>query len=619
VANDAAWNAGVELAQKNIANRRERKEKLADEERKTKVTDLYAKGDALSKLIPSMSGERRDKAMSDLTSIEQSIADVYHPNSNPGALQKDWHWLSGMFGKKPQAAAQISTTTEPGSPSTNLQVSGSAVTLPGSTYNVSGPAGATTTSTTRDITLPAVDQSATGAAAPAFQRSTFTPATPYGRKQQEQRSAARKKAELDVAAAGLSPEEEAAVTGRKNLAVINQARKDFKAANPNATPAQEASFMADVIQKTYGVTQKPVYKEFLDPNGQKDWLDVTQPIPPGYTAVGAETTDTRKRADYAAYVKQHPEYEAQGGNFEKWTVTQNQLAKIETPTNRDDRFIALQKKKSLGQPLNADEQGFEDGYNMYINKRVTGPMLARVAAQAADRYVPFVDPSNPEQVIMMPVAEGAAAHLGTPQSIAFQTDKAMSKYMTSGKGGENINYFNTATEHLKLLGEAADALNNGDIQAVNKYGNAFATATGEEAPTDFETVKAAVAGELSKTFAGKSATESEIAQINQAIYSAESPAQLHGAINQALLLMQGKLVGMRKQWESGMTGRPAFPDESKGGGGAGKGGSSGGGNDMIMMKLPPDAAHPNGRTGPIHRSQKDQFIHDHPGSVEVTQ
>jgi hypothetical protein len=43
------------------------------------------------------------------------------------------------------------------------------------------------------------------------------------------------------------------------------------------------------------------------------------------------------------------------------------------------------------------------------------------------------------------------------------------------------------------------------------------------------------------------------------------------------------------------------------------GGGGAAGGDMITMKLP------DGRTGTIHRLQKEQFIHDHPGAVEVTQ
>jgi hypothetical protein len=193
--------------------------------------------------------------------------------------------------------------------------------------------------------------------------------------------------------------------------------------------------------------------------------------------------------------------------------------------------------------------------------------VARAAAFAGDRYMPFVDPANPEQVILLPARVGSEAKLGTPQSIAFQIDKAVTRYMTAGPGATNLNYFNTAVDHLQLLSEAADALENGDIQRLNQFGNAFARETGDPAPTNFETVKSAVTGELAKTFKGTGATDQEIAEINQAINQAESPDQLHGAINYYLRLMNGKLNALRSQYAAGKQGKPAFSGASPAAGG----------------------------------------------------
>jgi hypothetical protein len=586
MANAAAWQSGFQLAEDAMARRRERKQQLSDEERQLRVSDLYDKGHRLAATIPQLSGDERQKAMGQLTDIEASIHSIYHPdNAAPGALQRDWDFLKGLITRKPRpiplnVSYDSTVTSDINLPAAGESMQVATVPATQTTTGYRDPVtGNLRTTTTADPGLPAASISMPGAplTIPGGRSVDVRPApaamTKQQRRQMAQRDEARKQAQLDVAAAGLSPEEEAAATSRKNLAYITQARKDFKSANPDATPAQEAAFVSDLITKTYGITQKPVWKEFAGPNGEKDWLDITQPIPPGYTATGAETTDTRKRADYAAYLKTHPDYEAKGGNYEKWVVTQGQLAKIETPTSRDDRYINIEQKRALGQPLSKDEQAYTDAYNIYIAKRVTGPMLQRVAAQAADRYVPFMDPSNPEQVIMMPVAVGAAAKLGTPQSIAFQTDKAMSKYMTSGKGGENLVYFNTAVDHLKLLKETANALNNGDIQLINKWGNAFATATGDPAPTDFEAVKSAVLGELAKTFSGKGATVEEIAMLSEVINQAQSPEQITGAITYYLNSMDGRLGAMRTQWDMAKQGQPAFVGTGASGAGGGAGGA----------------------------------------------
>jgi len=535
MASSTAFELGWQSGRARNARRRERKEGLEDEERKQRVSDLYDKGHSLAKLIPSMTGEDRTKAMSDLTDIEQSIHQIYHPDSNPGALQKDWHWLANLVTKKPPPKPVVSTRVEAGIPAETFTMGGERIDMP---------------------------------AAPSYTAAAIAPTamTPTQRRIAALRNEAAKRAGIDVAAAGLSPEQEAGVDSRKKLAYLRQAQKDFEATYPDATREQKQQFLNELRDKTYGITEKPVWKEFIGPNAEKQWFDVNRQdeIPAGWNATGTESADTRTRADFDAYRREHPDYR---GSLQQWKVEQSQLGKLAVPTNRDDRYIAIEQKRALGQPLSKDDQAYGDAYDMYVKKRVTGPMLARVAAQAEDRYVQVMDFENPEKVVLMRAGDAARAGAGTPQSIGFQTDKSMSKYMTSGKGGENLVYFNTAVDHLKLLNEVADALNNGDIQKLNQYGNAFATATGGEAPTDFEAIKSAVVGELAKTFSGKGATVEEIGMLNQVINQAQSPDQIHGAIRYYLRAMDGRMAAMRQQWESAKQNKPPFAPPSGGGGG----------------------------------------------------
>jgi hypothetical protein len=127
----------------------------------------------------------------------------------------------------------------------------------------------------------------------------------------------------------------------------------------------------------------------------------------------------------------------------------------------------------------------------------------------------------------------------------------------SGDIGKQLNSFNTAIEHLQTLSQLSDALNNGNVQALNSIGNAWATATGAEAPTDFGMAKTAVAGEIAKTFKGN-ATEGEIHEINSNISAAQSPAQLKGAIRTALSLLNSKRTALQDQYQQGLKGQPNF-------------------------------------------------------------
>jgi hypothetical protein len=295
-----------------------------------------------------------------------------------------------------------------------------------------------------------------------------------------------------------------------------------------------------------------------------------------------ETSDTRARADFAKDPNKLP-----GETFEHWKTRQSGEGR--QSTNRDDRYIAIEQKRSMGEPLSKEDQAYLHAYDLYIGKTKVAPGVARAAAFAANRYVPVIDPQNPENVILMRAGEAAAAGANTPASIGYQTDKAITRYMTSGQGGANITAFNTTTEHLHTLQQAADELQNGNTPAFNRLANTWASATGMPAPTDFNAVKFAVAGELSKTFKGAGATDAEISQINTTINNAQSPAQIKGAIDYYTRLMSGKLSALQTQYEAGKQGKPGFKNEPSG--------SSG----KVKMRAP------NGQIAEVDASQVDHY------------
>ena len=274
-----------------------------------------------------------------------------------------------------------------------------------------------------------------------------------------------------------------------------------------------------------------------------------------------ETGDTRARADFDAFKKEHPEYK---GTFEQWKTEQAGLGRSASkPVSKDDRYISIEQKRRLGQELTPEEKAYSAAYDIWTKKTKIDPGIARAAAFGANRFVPVMDPQDPSRVILMRAADASKAGVGTPASIAFQTDKAVTRAFTAGKPADTINYFNTATDHLKLLKEAADALQNGNIIAFNRAANAWSTATGNAAPTNFDSVRNAVAGELSKTFRGASATNEEINLITGTINNTQSPDQLHGSIDYYLKLMDGKMEALKGQYEAGKQGKPNFPNKGE--------------------------------------------------------
>lgn len=328
-------------------------------------------------------------------------------------------------------------------------------------------------------------------------------------------------------------------------------------ADPKLTPEEKAN----ARRLAFGVGEHPTLKLYTLPDGTKAWLDASRPdlIPEGATAAVTETADTRTRADFESFKKEHPEYK---GTFEQWKTEQAGAGRnAAKPETLDKAYQDVLVKKAAGRPLSPDEKAHEAAWQIWNRETKIDPGVARAAAFGADRYIMVMDPDNPEVVIPMRAGDAAKAKVGSPQSIAFQTDKAVTKAFTTGKAADAINYFNTATDHLKLLRDAAMALNNDDTQAFNRFANSFATATGSPAPTNFDTVRNAVAGELAKTFKGSGASDTEIETITTTINNSQSPAQLYGAIDYDLKLMAGKMDALKGQYEAGKQGKPNFPSD----------------------------------------------------------
>jgi hypothetical protein len=144
------------------------------------------------------------------------------------------------------------------------------------------------------------------------------------------------------------------------------------------------------------------------------------------------------------------------------------------------------------------------------------------------------------------------------RSYDYDVEKGVEKAFTSGTEGRNLTAFNTAIEHAKQLDSATNDLKNFDVRAMNKLANAYGVETGKDQVTNFNVIKNALVGEISKVFKGGQATDAEINHITGPFDAANSPAQLKGAIKQAIALMNSKRNALKQQYDMGKQGRPNF-------------------------------------------------------------
>lgn len=165
------------------------------------------------------------------------------------------------------------------------------------------------------------------------------------------------------------------------------------------------------------------------------------------------------------------------------------------------------------------------------------------------------------QAVVARVGQIAPAIPGQPgsgyQGTTYPTHLAAVKDFTSGKSSDAVRYLNVAISHLGTLGDLSTALQNGDIQLINRAAIAYKTQTGQAAPTNFAGARSIVANEIVKavTASGGGVTDRQEAQAE--VSAANSPEQLAGVIQTWKQLLSGQLGGLKQKYEQG-TGNKDF-------------------------------------------------------------
>jgi hypothetical protein len=234
-------------------------------------------------------------------------------------------------------------------------------------------------------------------------------------------------------------------------------------------------------------------------------------------------------------------------------LTKEKVASLK-PEQRDDRAIRLMEKPP--ESRTQEENAYLGSYAKWVQQTKVEPGIARAAAYGQFRPVQVLGPDGDVHYDYSgnAIKNGAS----TPGSMNFKTALGMAHYMTSGKGGSTLTAYRTAYDHLDLLQQASNALENGDVQGLNRLDNAFKEQFGSSAPTNFNAVKTMLSGEIANVAKSSGATDQEIAAARDEMNRAQSPEQIRGIIQTNQGLMDQKAQEMYHQYQSGMQGQPTF-------------------------------------------------------------
>ena len=443
----------------------------------------------------------------------------------------------------------------------------------GSQPPVASPAG---TSGTPTIVPPKIEPGAASAPSAAQPGGTKKPTlTPRQLKQQAQASQrAQQESEQLLAGGALSPGQQATGTAQATeagkLASVRADMEAFMSLRPDATAEEQQTYLNDLIQKYFGTTARGSWTTI---SGKINGQPITLRYDKNTNRTTYQTGETVSEEDLSNFVqdvkttevdRERAEYDTAvksgyKGSFLQYKTEQaaKGRAAVPKPQTAQQQFTAIREKQIKGEPLTADDAAFLQAEQDWINLSITQPKEAGYQALAWSRIVQAEVPGQPGEMQYVPAGVAYKGQMRGPSSVSH----LMTIYYTTGKGGQDLLRFNTATHHLQLMAKLADALNNGNIPLINQLSNEWATATGSAAPTNFNGIRDAVAGELSRLYTGVGATQQEIANIESGVSNVQSPEQLAGIISTDLATMQGKIQASAEQYMMGTEGQPAFPED----------------------------------------------------------
>jgi len=186
--------------------------------------------------------------------------------------------------------------------------------------------------------------------------------------------------------------------------------------------------------------------------------------------------------------------------------------------------------------------------NAALQKTLSPAEMQSMAQLIADNKLPAPTGTalrNPQTIAIMKLVTDINPNYDSKD---YKTMLRSEGAFATGPEAKAVRSFNVGISHLGTLEGLINALDNRDIQAINKFGNMVASQTGQKAPTEFNAAKKIVSDEIVKAIVGTGGGVADREEAAKTIDASNSPAQLRGVIQTYKELMKGQLEGLAEQY-----------------------------------------------------------------------
>jgi len=160
---------------------------------------------------------------------------------------------------------------------------------------------------------------------------------------------------------------------------------------------------------------------------------------------------------------------------------------------------------------------------------------------------------NQTNMLSGPRANAAAASTTArlEASIDPMTARRTEIAFAVGTQGNSVASLNRAIDHLSVLEKLTKALQNKEINIINKYKNYIQSELGSPAPTNFDAARQIIGQEIVKAVVTNGGGVQEREETKAYIDKARSEDQLFGLVHTYERLMAGQLHGLQQQYQGG--------------------------------------------------------------------
>ena len=286
------------------------------------------------------------------------------------------------------------------------------------------------------------------------------------------------------------------------------------------------------------------HAQSMPPDQFRPWLDVykksllaesallaqkkTQAETEEATAKAGEATAKGKQATQGEW---HPAQElgleVNSATGETRPLTGGNGAPVMTPAQIESKYLALQQRENAGLPNSKEDAAWKKAVEKYktlvpvanFNLQNAGAAadsngnpseIARAIAENRMKWSEAVSPRTPQSVKNAIMAQVYKLNPNY-DTAEFGLETEAAKKARSGAWADSRLAYNTALDHSDMLLEAAKALQNGDVRALNTLKNKFNTAFGGSGQITFNAIANAYNHEVNSVISKGHTTDAEIA------------------------------------------------------------------------------------------------------------